>query len=223
MGRFPDKLITRWKKLAPGERLRVQVVIACVMIGMYGGVFFQISKKKYKESVNMLNRRQDRLVKRAGVDDLGSGGPAPKSLETQIEKVDRELAALKEGQDELDSGFFPLDSAEMRQQLMLEISALAERTGVELLSVARKGFTPEKILGELTVDPVLGRPLLELKANTDFGNLLDFLHGLKDLSFHVAVIKLNIYSRHLTATKGRQDKAINLPPGAITVSLEMSI
>lgn len=213
--------ITRWKKLTPGERLRAQAVIACVLIGMYVGVFYQISHKNYKESANMIHRRQDRIKKRADVGDLG-GGPSPQALRQQITKVDGELAALREGLEELDSGFVPLESTEMRQQLMLEISTLAERTGVQLLSVARKGFSPEKVLGQLTVDPVVGRPLLEVKANTDFGRLLDFLHGLKDLSFYVAVMKLNVYSRHLQDDR-RGDQAKRLPPGAITVSLEMSI
>jgi hypothetical protein len=212
----------RWKKLTPGERLRTQAIIACVLVGMYVGVFYQISHKKYKDSINMIHRRQDRIKKRADIGNLG-GGPSPQALKQQIEKVNGELAALKEGLNELDSGFVPLDSTEMRQQLMLEISTLAERTGVELLSVARKGFSPEKVLGELTVDPVLGRPLLEVKANTDFGRLLDFLHGLKDLSFYVAVMKLNVYSRHLQEGTDKRGNPVRLPPGAITVSMELSI
>jgi hypothetical protein len=220
IGGWITRWIGRWKKLSAGERLRAQAVIACVLLVLYGLLVYPVSSKKFKESVNSLNNQKNRTKTSAQV-DLGSGGLSPGVIANKIEEVEQELNKVRESFDELDTGFAPVDSAEMRQQLMLEISTLAERTGVELLSVGRKGFTPEKGPDTSVVDPVIGRPLMEVTANADFPRLLGFLHGLKDLSFYVAVMKLKVHSRHLQ--EKRPGASGYLPPGAVFVSFEMSI
>lgn len=214
-------MLNRWKKLSAGERLRTQLVIACLLLGMYGGVFYPISNGKLTNAENMLHRRQDRIEKRTGVGDLGSGGPVPQTIVKKIEEAEKQLQDVRAAFDELDTGFAPVDSSEVRQQLLLEISTLAERTGVELLSVAGKGFSPEKELSVPVVDAALGRPLLAVTAHTDFTRLLDFLHGLKDLSFYVSVMKLKVSSRHLQ--EERRGSSAYVPPGALFIALEMSI
>lgn len=210
----------RWQKLSPSERLRAQAIVASLLLGIYAPFFF-VSKGKLAESEKKIHRRADRIKKRAATPDSLAGGPAPQAIVKQIQEVDAKLTGIRASFDELDTGFAPVESIEMRQQLMLEISTLAERTGVEILSVARKGFSPEKELGLPVVDPLLGRPLLEVTANADFRRLLEFLHGLRDLSFYVAVMNLKVHSRHLQ--QERRPASGYLSPGAISVSFELSI
>ncbi|ABK98443.1 hypothetical protein [Pelobacter propionicus] len=216
------KALARWKKLSAKERLRYQLLLIAALLGIYGGGFYPISKSRLAESEKMLHRRQDRIKKRAGaVDTVVGAASSPQAIAKRIETVDAELDSLRMEFDELDSGFAPVDSTETRQQLLLEISALAERSGVELTSVARKGFSPEKDLGTPAVDPAVGRPLLLITANTTYPYLLTFLYGLRDLSFYVSVMKVKMHSRHLD--EEQRKSSTPLPSGLISVSIEMSI
>jgi hypothetical protein len=92
---------------------------------------------------------------------------------------------------------------------------------VELLSVARKGGSAKGGMTSATVDPTLGRPLLVVTANSQYAGLLDFLHGLKDLSFYTSVMNLKMYSRHLKDDRNRS--ASPAVSGELFVSLELSI
>lgn len=213
-------MIGRWREMSPEQRFQAQIVFAFLLVGMYGLVFYPISHGRFEESKKMLHRRQDRIEKRAGFDEKKIGSFNPRAISAKIEKVDEQLKELSVAFDELDTGFAPLESSDVRQQLMLEISTLAERTGVELVSVSRKEISRGKEKAVVPVDPVLGRPLLVVTANARFGQLLDFLHGLKNLSFHVSVMNLKICSQHL---KGERGAEAHLPEGAIFVSLEMSM
>jgi len=209
-----------WKNLSASERTRIQILIVFMIIGMYGLVFYPISNKRFNESKKMLNRRKDRIEKRTSMNDFGGNGLNPKTISKKIEKVDRQLQELANSFDELDTGFAAVDSSDMRQQLMLEISTLAQRIGVELLSVARKGSSPKEEMTRASVDPVLGRPLLVIRANAFFWQLIDFMHGLKDLSFYVSVMNLKLYSNP-PETAGRNESLI--PAGTLYVSLEVSM
>ncbi len=210
----------RWRKMSPGDRLRAQFVLALMLIGVYGLVLYPLSKGALDESERMLNRRKDRIEKRANIAGLKDTGLNPEVMRRKIEEVEARIQAVAAGFDELDTGFAPVDSSEVRQQLMLEISTLAARTGVELLSVSRKGMAGKGEMIAVPVDPVLGRPLLVINASAPFWNLYDFLRGMKDLSFYASVMNLKIY------TQPKADGARHgspLPAGALHVALEVSI
>jgi hypothetical protein len=209
-------VIDRWKELSPGERLQTQALIAFAIVALYGLIFFPVTHGKFQESKNMLHRRQDRIEKRAGSDDLGRGGQSPQTVISKLKKVDEQLKEVTATFDELDTGFAPVDSSDVRQQLMLEISTLAARTGVELLSVSRKEIGPGNQRTIAPVDPILGRPLLVVTANAKFGQLLDFLYGLKELSFYVSVMNLKVSALRTKGGEGAIESGLS-------VSLEMSM
>jgi hypothetical protein len=71
------------------------------------------------------------------------------------------------------------------------------------------------------IDPLLGRPLLVVTANASFDRLLNFLGGLKELSFHVSVMNLKVYSSDILENGVRKFKQV--PAGWLYVSLEVSI
>lgn len=210
----------RWHKLSPNERFRYQIATAFLLVAVYGLILYPISHRRFEESKKMLNRRADRIKKRAGGDEKGDSGPNPQTVASQIEKADAQLKAIAAAFDELNTRFAPLESGRERRQLMLEISRLAERSGVQLLSVARKGASSGKEMTAAPLDPVLGRPLLVVTADARFGQLLTFLDGLRQLPFHVSVMNLKIYSDHRKGGVGGDARA---PEGALYVALEVSI
>ncbi len=222
-------MIAKWRKLPRTERLKYQAVFALLIFAFYSGLFFPRTFKRYFEASKMLHRKQDRIEKRTSLDDIGGDMLTTKTVQKKIDRVEQQIAEVESTFDELDTGFAPEDSSAMRQQLMLEVYKLAERTGLEIISAQRKGFSGGDGKKQTAVlDPVIGRPLLVITAQAPFDNLHKFLLGLKDLSFHMAVMKLNIYSgqTNLATAHGNQAKRFirkNVPPGYLYVHMEASI
>nr|WP_319393865.1 hypothetical protein [uncultured Desulfobacter sp.] len=211
-------MIERWRKMSPGERLRAQIVFAFLMLGVYGLVFYPISRKKLDHAEQMLHRRQDRIDKRANIDNLSSKGLNPKVIQKKIDEARKKFKALSQDFDELDTGFAPVDSADVKRQLMLEISTLADRTGVNLVSVVQKGVSLTDEGTSVYLDPQVKRPLLDISAQAKFWDLIDFLNGLKELSFYVSVMNLKLYA---DPPRGNNDD--RLPGGALYIYLQMSM
>jgi len=92
---------------------------------------------------------------------------------------------------------------------------------LEILTTKLKGFSSENGEGNYYVDPLIDRPVLEVSAQASYAHLLDFLHGLEDLSFYVAVMKFNIYSDFEINKKKREGN--RTPSGLLFVSFEISI
>jgi len=215
-------MISKWRKLPRQERLKYQGLLGFSLLALYSLLVYPQTHNRFFEAKKMLSRKTDRIEKRTATDDLSRIGKAnPKAIEKRISEIDAEIAAVRAADNELDSGFAPVDSSEMRQQLMLEISKLAERSGIELISAARKSYS---VAGEEPVpviDPEIGRPMLVLTANAYFDRLITFLRELEELSFHVAVVNLKVYSGDIVENNIRKYK--NVPAGALYVFLEVSI
>lgn len=214
-------MLKKWQKLSKQDKLKYQFVAIFLIIAIYALIYLLSTSGNYFESKKLLSRKQDRIEKRTKIGDLAGGGLNPKIVAKQIAKIDKEIEALSGTFDELDTGFAPIDSAETQQQLMLEISTLAKRTGVDLLSVARKGFRVDEDITFAPLDKELGRPLLVITANAEYVPLLEFLRGLKDLSFYVSVMNFKVYSRHLKNDRHRRNE--DIPAGSLYTSLEVSM
>ena len=215
-------MISKWRKMPRAERLKYQGVIGFTLLAVYSLVFYPQTHTRFFEAKKMLSRKENRVETRAGADDLTKISAAnPKVIEKKIEEVEARIQEVRSTSNELDTGFAPVDSSDMRQQLTLEISKLAERTGVEIVSASRKGFSLKGEEPVATIDPLLGRPLLVVTANASFDRLLNFLGGLKELSFHVSVMNLKVYSGDIIENGVRKYK--NVPAGGLYVSLEVSI
>ncbi|WDP92773.1 MAG: hypothetical protein HUN04_24850 [Desulfobacter sp.] len=211
-------MVKKWKAMSRSERLQWQGLAGGCIIILYTFVFYPISSGRLAEKQKMLNRCKNRVETQTRIDNLKGSSSSPKSLESRIARIEKQIQATRQGFDELDTGFAPMASAEVRQQLLLEVSTLAERTGVTLLSVAVKGIRYQDGKTMTPVDPELGRPLLLIQAAAPFWYLKDFFQGLKDLSFYVSVMNLNLY-----ATPPKDGKVKELHPGDLYVSLEVSI
>lgn len=212
-------MIARWRTMPRGDRLRVQALIAFGLVAVYAPFCLQSSNRLF-EAEKMLHRRRDRIEKRAQVGDLG-GGPNLRTVQNRLAQVEAELAEEARRHGELDARFVPVDSVEAQQQLLLEISTLAERTGFRLVSITRKGTVPEgRAAGALPVDRTLGRPLLEIEARARFLALYEFLGGLAGLSHHAAATNLKLSVRDPKAERGREAEASS---GQLYVQLQLSL
>lgn len=222
-------MIKKWRQLPREDRLKYQAVVGLLIIAIYCGLFMPRSVKRISEAEKMLSRRMNRLETRASMDKIGGSGLTPKTVEKKIADVEEQIVAVNASFDELDTGFAPENSSAMRQQLMLEISKLADRTGLEIITARRKGYTAEGgDSGSSIIDPLIDRPLLAITAQAPFDTLQEFLQGLKDLSFHMAVMKLKIYSGQLqvgtsSGKSSRPNTLKDLPAGYLFIDMEVSI
>lgn len=213
-------MLEKWRKHLKAEKLKYQcIVIAFIVVGY--AIIYSTTSSALFEAETALSRKLNRIETRTEMEDFDIGNLNPKLVAKKVDEINRQLVEIREGRNELDSGFAAVDSTEDHQQLMLEISTLASRTGVEMLSIARKGFRSGDGGSFAPVDPVLGRPLLELTANSQFGPLLDFFHGLKDMSYYVSVVNIKVYAHALK--NNNASKVKDLPPGTMYISLQLTM
>lgn len=213
-------MIDAWRKMATADRRRVQVLIGCALIAVYAPVYL-LSSKDLFQSKKDLNRLKDRFEKRTSLVDMEGGGISTKIIERRIEKVEERLKVVSNTIKELDVGFAPVDSSEVQQELKLEISTLADRSGIELLSVSRRGsHSEEQFSTKVFLDKVSGRPLLDVKAKADFGQLLRFLTDLRELSYHVSVMNIKIST---LKSIGGSDVQIKATDSSLYINLILSL
>lgn len=201
-------MVSKWKALSPKEKLQYKIVLIFLIAGFYGLLFYPSTHANFFEAKKMLNRKKNRVELHSKSVNLGDNTLSPKTIQKKIKKTELEIQKISTTFDELDTGFAPLESSVVQQQLLLEVTKLAERTGITLISVAKKGYTQKSQKSISPVDPVLGRPLLLVKASSSYFSFLEFLDGLKYLSFYVSVMNLNIHSGS---------------NGQLSLSLELSI
>lgn len=220
-----------WAKFSRGDRLRILLVSLASLLAVYMLLIYPGTQKALQHAENMVNRQQDRIQKRtkSASQVQAEMQVNPRVLARQLEKIDQELEQLTAELDELKAGFIPLEAGnEQRRLLLLELSTLARKTGVELLAVASgtggagggvaKGA---EALSATAVDRRLGRPVIKVSGRSGFWQLLDFLDGMENLSYQVAVVRLAIRSRHEQAGEGSK-KDSSTAPGALDLSLVLA-
>ncbi|WP_309386447.1 hypothetical protein [Cerasicoccus frondis] len=213
-------MFSKWKKMSRGDRLRTQLLIGFGLLALYAPVYLKTSKQLF-ESEKMLSRREDRIEKRTGLEGIESTGPTIRTIEKRIAEADAKLQAVNQQYAEVSAGFASLESTEEQHKLMLEVSTLAERTGVRVISVAREGSVIRGgDGGQIPVDRELGRPVIEVTARAQFYSLLNFLNQLDALTYHVAVVNLKLYSRN----PNKQSKSTAAETeGALFIQLELAL
>lgn len=211
-------MINKWKKMSRSERTRAQVFMVALLLAGYAPLFM-FGKKQLDSDVKMLNRRLNRIETRTSMKEFGGDGPSIQSLKNRIKKVQKQIDEADELFGEVDSGYAAMDSAEQQQLLRVELSNLAEYSGVQLLSVARKN-TGDGIY----IDPITNRPVLLLKAQAPFERLNGFLKGLEKLSYHVCVMNVTVSTTDPDESSRRRGNASKSNAGAgLFLQLQLSI
>ena len=130
-------MIGKWKSMSKKDRLLYKLFFIFLVFVVYSLAVYPRTKNRYDKADQFLSRKQDRIEKRAALPDIPDM-PSIKSLQKKIKKIDEQMKDYTIASEDLETGFAPLDSDQMRQQLLLEISNLAERSGIVLSSISRK-------------------------------------------------------------------------------------
>ena len=212
-------MIKKWRNMSSGDQLRVQFLIGCFILIAYAPIYY-ISSDQLYEAKRMLHRRKDRIEKRTNIKGVETGGVTIKTMENRVAELDQKLKEASSVLAKVNSRFAPVDATDLQQQLMLELSATAARTGVTSVSISRKNFTrKDTSITTTSVDPVTGRPLLDLTLKARFPALTHFLEALKDLSFHVSVMNVKVYAPNLSSKRSSE---VEIDPSELQVQLVVS-
>ncbi|MEM7210737.1 MAG: hypothetical protein AAF479_02420 [Pseudomonadota bacterium] len=123
--------------------------------------------------------------------------------------------------EERNARFASLESVDEIKQLQLEITSLAEWTGV---SVIRFGDLKESaqtdsvaVLLEAAKNPY-NRPILSIEVSSDYGRLIEFIDGLSKLSKTVAVVRFDVVAPTFDADP---NAAVGVP--LLTTKLDLAL
>eukprot|EP01155_Anaeramoeba_flamelloides_P002119 Anaeramoba_flamelloidesa1057193_67.p2 GENE.a1057193_67~~a1057193_67.p2 ORF type:complete len:210 (-),score=13.28 a1057193_67:279-908(-) len=209
-------MLAKWKAMSKKDRLLYKLLFIFLIFIVYSVTVFPFTKKRYDRADQMLSRIENRLEVHGKLPEIPDLPPL-KTLEKKLAQMDEDIKKYSIAAEDLDTGFVPLNSDQMRQQLLLEISNLAERSRIDLTSLSRKKiYANTKDPG---VDPEFGRPILLLEGKGGFWDLHKFLTGLEDLSFFTAVVRFRVFA----FSGDLRDFAKVKLDGVLNIYLEMTI
>ena len=215
-------LMQRWTALPQKDQLRWLAVSVLTVLGLYSLLIYPSLNKDVTHAENMVNRKLDRLEKRAKLPEetkLSSN-----SLSAELKKLNTKEKQLSSDMASLNERFSSPDDDSAHQSLLLEISTLAQNTGLSILqqgstATNKNVNTPVKL-----VDRTTGRPLLQVKAQGSYWQLVDFIQGLQQLNHVSTVLGLDL----MAAVAQEQAKEVNdaaaaLPPGQLKIALTLTL
>lgn len=200
-------------ELSTGDKNRLMLLFIAVVIALYFGIWYQQSSSDLMRAENLVNRRLDRIEKRAKPPEL-SAIPV-KSIERELAQLDQVLEFTNGELNSLKSGFVSLENPTDLQTLRLEVSELARASGVEVMRVSGIGVNAADEVRSISdalalkTDNRFGRPLMSMTARGTFNAFLSFLDGLEDLSKHVVVVRVALSANQSGAEDPTQLSTLN--------------
>lgn len=183
-------MIKRWKALAFKERMTWLAIGTLTIAGLYGLLLYPNTHKAVTHAENMVNRKLNRIETRTrSVDKLG---PSTGSLKSEIQSLRKTRETLEAELAGLEARFVAEGDIN-EQSLLLDISALAQRSGLAIRSQGNLAgqARPEDVPAKRR-DHRTDRPVITLSARGGYWELLDFLEGLKRLEYISAPIALHL-------------------------------
>ncbi len=214
----------RWQTLGRKEQLRWLVVSVMLMLGLYILLLYPQTSKGLNDSQNMVNRREDRIRKRAG----GKAGLIENTtgVRQEFDSLTRSIKRLQEEKAQLQPRFLPADDALAEQALRLDLATLAERSGLLILNQgALRG--PGRSSDDDNAAPAARkdrdslRQLMRFNVYGSYWQLTDFLDSLKQLDYVVSPLSIEVVAQTLSGKKGSTKS--DLPPGLLDIKLILSL
>lgn len=206
-------------KLTERDKDLYTVIICLLIICPYVFLFYSQSRADLQHAENMINRKLNRIEAR-------TTAPEPPAISQR--DLEADLARVKERRDFLlrrvaagDAKFASLETVDDLKRLRLEITHLAEWSGVSLLKFG--DLKDNEVVDSATylkavVDNEYKRPILSLVAVSDFGRLSEFMAGLSKLSKNVAIVRFSI-----AAPEFDTDPESVVATPELTASLELAL
>lgn len=198
-----SKVQEKWRGLSEREKMILTVAGSILILFFY---FFL----RVKPALSSLKELQSETFKiRSDIASLKIPEEPKQDLETlkQLEKEVREKIEKEKAKTlEEEERFVPLGD-EKERTLALEISRTAREHDIRLLenspykhesSIIAKESPAFDALSQYTKGELYKRPLQKIVADTSFGNLRRFIDSLKDLSWRVTIVHLDIEKKSQT-------------------------
>ncbi|MEM1159543.1 MAG: hypothetical protein AAGJ28_01295 [Pseudomonadota bacterium] len=206
-------------KLTERDKDLYTVIICLLIICPYVFLFYGDSRSELQHAENMINRKLNRIEAR-------TAAPEPPAVSQR--DLEADLADVKERRDALlrrvsagDEKFASLETVDDLKRLRLEVTHLAEWSGVSLLKFGDLRDTEladsASYLKTVT-DNEFHRPVMSLVAVSDFGRLSKFIAGLSKLSKNVAIVRFS-----LSAPEFDTDPESVVATPELTATLELAL
>lgn len=190
-----------WKKLSRKQQNQLLLLLVAALLGGYG-FYYSLLNKQIGFIENMIGRAENRIQVKYG--KLSEVKANPRALQSSLERLESSLQANQTRIQMLEARFAPPHSLAAMQEIRLEISRLAEQSGLVIKRMegggrARMGekreVAPGKDFVELQLNNRYRRPLVNMVALAEFPGLLSFLDGLKTLRHTVSPVGVEVKAR----------------------------
>ncbi len=207
----------KFKDLPRGEQNKILIIFCLLILAAYFGVRYPILNKDTKYQESMVYRRIDRISKR--IVQVDEPQVSTIRLNRQVKALDESIAQKKDRLNVLSRRFSSLDDIKQIQELKLELSQLADRTGLYVVNIGgefQKGNSQLRRLSNQDSKKLIKeqsnnryeRPLTTMRASTNYVGLMNFLDGLSTLSYNLTVVRMEV-----SAVYDDKNRGVNLPNG----------
>ena len=186
-----------WQSLARKQQNQLLILLMAVALGLYGLYFIGLNKE-IKKAESMISRTKHRMELR--FKNIEAPRQNPQVLKKNLDQLTTTLLAQEEKLVALEATLIPLDSMAHVQKMRLEVSRLAERSGMVIRKMEGKNSRRSKNKMDTLSEEYMRsqtnnryhRPLVKVTAVVDFRGLLTFLDGLRQFDYNVSPVNLKV-------------------------------
>lgn len=175
--------------------LREKILVVVLVFSLSIGAYLMLRIKPMQTTLTVLQEQLDDSKKmlnntrtlRPGTNEASSLRNDIAQLETTIDQEQQTLTGFK-------NSFIDLSRTDATPKMRKQITSLAERHQLRVLSIRASNLALDSLAGVKTKDneEALARPLFDIKFSGGFFNTNQFILGLKSLPHAVVVTKLSI-------------------------------
>lgn len=214
-------MLQRWNKMRQKDRWSWLFIVSMLVLGGYGLLVYTPTNKALEQSNSKISRIEDRISKRTVVRQVTTGSAVV--IERKLLKSDKSRDQLADKLEILRARFTDEADAEAAQAMLLDISILAESSG---LSIRKKGTGRVEIDRTRPPVPLIdiesGRAMMIIHGIGSYWAVLEFLDGLQHLSFVSAPLDIKLEAMQPEA-RNLSRKAFRLPPGVLDITLTLTL
>lgn len=222
-----NSLTKRWKGLSYRERVTWLAASTLLLAGLYTLLVYPATDGALRHSENMINRKMNRIELRR--QQINDNLPNVAGLESNLRTLQKTHATLSAELEGIRARFAPED-ADSEQTLLLDISALAQRSGLAISSQGNlvgnasssqrnnSRSAPPKLR-----DPETNRPIIKLSARGGYWEVLDFLDGLKRLPTVSSPIAMHLVPAKLPRQRSDDEALPASAYSALSVELTLTL
>ncbi|MEM6933192.1 MAG: hypothetical protein AAF526_06325 [Pseudomonadota bacterium] len=183
----------RSSKLTERDKDLYTILICLLLIMPYILVVYAETREEKRFTTAMINRKLDRIEKRTKAPPVPE--ESAKTLEERVDAFKKASGLVAQRLLNHEKSFATLQSVDEVKQLRLEITKLADFTGVSVVRFGElqdsEGIDSLAVLMEETRNE-FKRPIMELEVSSDYSRLASFIGGLDRLSKTVAIVRFDV-------------------------------